>query len=122
MSFEQAVGPGAACRSSGAVMSEGNDVIDDATFEVGLPAQLDQKAAYALAETLLAERGRAVRLNGGSVLRLGGQCLQVMLAARRAWEEDSQALTIMPCSEELAAGLSLLGAAEIFGVDTGESA
>jgi anti-anti-sigma regulatory factor len=91
-----------------------SDVTEEPALEVLLPAQLDQKAAYALAETLLAERGRAVRLNGAAVLRLGGQSLQVMLAGQRAWAADAQDFVLAQGSAELLAGLSLLGAGEMF--------
>jgi len=90
------------------------DSVTQDELAVTLPAQLDQKAAQELAETLLAARGRAVRLDGAAVQRLGGQSLQVLLAGARAWAEDGLGFVIAPCSAEFTAGLALLGAAERF--------
>ncbi len=92
---------------------------DGDALEVPLPAQLDQKAAYALAEALLAARGGPVRLNGAAVQRLGGQSLQVMLAGRTAWAADAVSFVIADGSAELTAGLALLGAGEMFVYETG---
>jgi anti-anti-sigma regulatory factor len=88
------------------------DSVTQDAMVVPLPAQLDQKAAQALAETLLAARGRPVRLDGAAVQRLGGQSLQVLLAGARAWAEDGLGFVIAPCSSELGAGLALFGADE----------
>jgi chemotaxis protein CheX len=96
--------------------------MDGDALEVPLPAQLDQKAAYALAETLLAARGGALRLNGAAVQRLGGQSLQVMLAGRTAWAADAVSFVIAESSAELTAALALLGAGELFAFETGAGA
>lgn len=78
---------------------------------LNLPPVLDLTAAAALLEAFLARRGHALAIDGGNVQRLGGQCLQVMLAARAAWAADDQDLSFENCSGELLAALELLGVA-----------
>jgi chemotaxis protein CheX len=83
-------------------------------IELALPALLDRTAAPALAASLLAARGAAVRLNGASVQRLGGQCLQVLLAGCRAWAADGLEFVIAEGSAEFIEELALLGAGGLF--------
>ncbi|GLR66135.1 hypothetical protein GCM10010909_08140 [Acidocella aquatica] len=78
---------------------------------LALPPILDLTAAAALLEEFLTQRGQPLRVNAGDVQRLGGQCLQVLLAARAAWAADEQALHLDDCSEEFLAALDLLGVA-----------
>lgn len=61
---------------------------------LALSPVLDLRAAAGLKTDLLAFRGRPVRLDASAVERLGGLCLQVLLAARKTWAEDGQALTL----------------------------
>lgn len=63
-----------------------------------LPPVLDPVAAPALLQAFLERRGQALVVNGGGVQRLGAQCLQVLLAARAAWEADDSALVMENCS------------------------
>lgn len=76
---------------------------------VCLPAVLDAQAAAPLMQALLDQKGRDVRLDGAGVQRLGGQCLQVLLAAQAAWRSDSATLTITSPSPDFQAALVLLG-------------
>ena len=71
---------------------------------------LDMTAAGQLAHELTARRGQAVALDAGAVRRVGGQCLQVLLAAEAAWAADGQAFEIINPSPEFADGLALMGA------------
>jgi len=71
---------------------------------------LDMTAAGPLAHELTARRGQAVALDAGAVRRVGGQCLQVLLAAEAAWAADGQAFEIINPSPEFADGLALMGA------------
>jgi chemotaxis protein CheX len=77
-----------------------------------LPPVLDLVAASALLEAFLERRGQALVVDGGGVQRLGAQCLQVLLAARAAWEADDLALEMENCSEDFLATLELLGVAQ----------
>jgi chemotaxis protein CheX len=74
-----------------------------------LPPVLDLVAASALLETFLCRRGQALAVDAAAVERLGGQCLQVLLAARAAWETDEQDLLFENGSEEFFAALEFMG-------------
>jgi chemotaxis protein CheX len=76
-----------------------------------LPPVLDATAATGLLEALQQLRGQALALDGGAVQLLGGQCLQVLLAARAAWEADGQNFALTPCSEDFQAALARMGVA-----------
>ena len=75
-----------------------------------LPAVLDMQAASAVLEKFLAARGADIRIGAADVQRVGGQCLQVLLAARAAWESDLNSLVFTDASPEFTAGLEALGA------------
>jgi len=77
--------------------------------ECHLPAVLDLKAASQLMEMFLAHRGENLYLDGHEVQRVGGQCLQVLLCAKKAWAEDGYSLLLDNISEEAVAALELLG-------------
>jgi chemotaxis protein CheX len=74
-----------------------------------LPAVMDLKAAAPLAERLKALRGAALTLDGTRVEWLGGQCLQVLLAAAQSWRGDGAALRLAAPSPAFCDGLRLLG-------------
>ncbi len=76
---------------------------------LGLPEVLDLKAAAPLMQTLLERRGSPLLLDGGGVLRLGAQCLQVLLSARASWSADGREFAIIHPSEDLLSALALLG-------------
>lgn len=77
---------------------------------VQLPAILDLNAAGPLAHELGAARGRNVQVDASAVRRLGAQCLQVLVAARAAWQSDGQAFSVVSPTEEFTAGVAVLGA------------
>jgi chemotaxis protein CheX len=77
-----------------------------------LPAIMDTQAAAAVLEKFLAHRGGDLRIGGADVQRIGGQCLQVLLAARTAWAADGNSLSIADMSPEFTAALETLGASE----------
>ncbi|RRN60648.1 STAS domain-containing protein, partial [Caulobacter sp. 602-1] len=58
---------------------------------IALPETLDLKAAAPLKAAFLERRGTAITVEADQVRRLGGLCLQVLLAARKAWDQDGQA-------------------------------
>jgi chemotaxis protein CheX len=80
---------------------------------MSLPPILDLKAAAPLRDALLALRGNDVTLDGTEVQRLGGQCLQVLLAARAAWETDGYLFEIRCPSSDFADALTLMGAGHL---------
>ncbi len=77
--------------------------------EFRLPEILDLKAASQLMEMFLNHRGENLYIDGQDVQRVGGQCLQVLLCAKKAWEEDGHSLLLDNISEEGVAALELLG-------------
>ncbi|MBB3999632.1 STAS domain-containing protein [Aureimonas pseudogalii] len=70
---------------------------------------LDITAAAALHAELLARRGAPLGLDAAEVRRLGGQCLQLLVSARKTWEADGLALTLTATSPAFERDLALLG-------------
>jgi chemotaxis protein CheX len=66
---------------------------------LALPAVLDIQAAETLRVQLTGARGQPLTIDGSAVERLGGLCLQVLLAARRTWAADGHSLVVEPASE-----------------------
>jgi chemotaxis protein CheX len=85
-----------------------------------LDAVLDLKAAQPLKAALTEHRGASVQLDASNVERLGGLCLQVLVAARRTWSEEGHDLTIEPRSTAFSAAAALFAAEAHLGlrVDT----
>ena len=75
-----------------------------------LPAVLDLNAAGPLASVLLARRGSPLVVDGAAVERMGAQCLQVLLAARKTWEADGQPFQLAAPSNALTEALAAFGA------------
>ena len=65
--------------------------------------------ASSLREQFIGRRGSPLRVDASQVERLGGLCLQVLIAARAAWAEDRQELVYDNASAELQAGLTAFG-------------
>ncbi len=86
------------------------DAAPEPDVPLQLPAALDLKAAAPLAAALLARRGAAVVVDAGGVQRLGGQCLQVLLAAQASWGIDARELRIEDASPEFCSAIELFGA------------
>lgn len=72
---------------------------------------LDIRQARPLADQLKSMRGKALSLDAGAVERLGGQCLQVLLAARNGWASDGVAFRLGGASEAFLHDLTTLGLA-----------
>lgn len=80
------------------------------TAAIVLPSVLDIQQAEPLRAELLALRGQPVVIDAGAVERLGGLCLQVLIAARRTWEADGATIAITPASEAFAQQWTTFGA------------
>lgn len=80
---------------------------------VVLPPSLDVTAAAPLREQLLTLRGGPVALDASGVERLGGLCLQVLMAARRTWAADGLPLRLAAASDAFAAQLAAFGAPDL---------
>ena len=97
---------------------EGTQLMPE-TASIKLPPSLGIAAADRLARDVAAHRGSALVLDGSEVEHLGGQCLQVLMAAQAAWAADGQAMTIADASPGLRTDLALLGALACFVIDEG---
>ncbi len=62
--------------------------------KIALSSELDIKAAAPLAAELAAMRGDAVEIDGSAVVRVGAQCLQVLLSASATWNADGLELEL----------------------------
>jgi chemotaxis protein CheX len=89
------------------------DTDSDSEQEIGpllkLPAVLDLKAAGPLAAAFLARRGADITVDAAAVQRLGGQCLQVLLAAQVSWREDLNSMQVQAPSADFLSALELFG-------------
>lgn len=71
---------------------------------------LDIGAARPLTEALKARRGADLEVDASGVRRLGGLCLQALLAADAAWAADGRRLVIAAPSLGFTEALDLMGA------------
>ncbi|RVV99245.1 STAS domain-containing protein [Mesobaculum littorinae] len=71
---------------------------------------LDMQGAQALADGLRARRGQPVTVDLSRVRHAGAAALQVMLAAREAWQSDGVDFAVHEPSEALQQSFALMGA------------
>jgi chemotaxis protein CheX len=76
---------------------------------LGLAEVLDLKAAMPLASSILTYRGSDLALDLSRVRRLGGQCLQVLLSAKKTWATDELSLEFINLSPEFTESLDGFG-------------
>jgi len=81
--------------------------------EVKLADTLDVRAAAPLKAALGEHRGQDVTLDASEVVRLGGLCLQVLLAAQAAWRADGRAFRIAGASPAFLEGARLMAASSL---------
>lgn len=74
-----------------------------------LAAVLDLNEASSLHRAFLEARGRNLVVDASAVERAGVQCIQVLIAAARAWEADSRTFTVSAISEAFRKTLGLVG-------------
>jgi chemotaxis protein CheX len=74
-----------------------------------LPEVLDLTVAGPLTEQLLSCRGIDLSVDASRVMRLGGQCLQVLLSGVATWRADGAKLELVRESEEFADALEQFG-------------
>lgn len=75
-----------------------------------LAANLDLREAGPMVAALTAARGADLTLDGSQVRRVGGLCLQALLAGRLAWAEDQQVFRIMDPTPEFRDACVRMGA------------
>jgi chemotaxis protein CheX len=78
--------------------------------EIVLAEALDMRAAAPLLAEVRAARGADLQLDASKVERLGGQCLQILLAAEQAWAADEHAFQVSNASTAFKDGWVLMGA------------
>ena len=79
------------------------------TQEIKLPEALDLSSASTLAAALNNAKGHDLCLDASEVSRLGGQGLQLLIAANAAWDEGGHSFTINNRSEAFTESLKILG-------------
>ncbi len=82
--------------------------------EIVLTDILDLTEARPLADALLGARGRPLVLDASGVERLGALCLQVLIAARRAWEVDAAPFSVVRPSAAFQEQCARMGAQGLF--------
>lgn len=74
-----------------------------------LAAVLDLNEASNLKANLSSLRGGAVTIDASGVERVGAQCVQVLVAAAKAWEQDKHPFTFEKASDAFLKTLQLIG-------------
>ena len=77
--------------------------------QLKLAPVLDFRAAGALRDQFLAQRGKPIEVDGGDVQRIGGQCIQVIAAAQRTWLQDGVEFILANPSPEMLRALGHVG-------------
>ena len=90
------------------------DLVADEVESFALAPVLDLKAAAPLKAALLERRGHPLELDAHDVQRLGGLCLQILLAAAAAWRADGVSMRVGPRSEAFLDALRLFGGESAF--------
>ena len=80
------------------------------TAPIVLAANLDIRAAAPLRQALLGRDGEGVSLDASRVTRLGGLCLQILLAGSRDWRARGLEFSIREPSPAFLETLELFGA------------
>ena len=83
-----------------------------------LAPNLDLIAAPNLKDDLLARRGGPLAIDAGEVQRLGGLCLQVLVAAHQDWTRAGHTFSFSSRSREFDEAIRLMGAAPHLGLAT----
>lgn len=78
-----------------------------------LPQNLDLGAAAPLLSAIKEARGQALELDASGVDRLGGLCLQVLLATQEQWRRDGVAFSIVHPSPAFVEGAQLMAASDL---------
>ncbi len=78
--------------------------------EYKLPPAVDLSSAKMIAADLVERRGNALSIDASDVGRTGGLGLQVLLSAKKSWEDDGVALTFSKWSDAFERDITLLGA------------
>ena len=80
---------------------------------------LDLRAAAPLAAAILTAHGNQLVLDGSNVEKVGAQCLQIIVSARKTWERDGLSLSIANPSRELEEAFAIAGLSIMSYIDKG---
>lgn len=80
---------------------------------ITLPAVLDLRAAGPLKADIQALAGAPLDLDASNVERLGGLCLQVLLAASEAWRAAGHSFRLTNVGDSVRNDAQLLGAGQL---------
>ena len=75
------------------------------------------RSAAPLQAELLAHRGQDLDLDATAVVRLGGQCLQILLAAKRTWQADGREVRLLNVSNAFGDALNITNAGPLLGAE-----
>lgn len=84
---------------------------------IQLPDTLDLSAAGELRSAIISHRGEDLTVDASEVQRLGGLCLQVLLAARQAWTLDGKDFRLVNISASCRDALNLAQAMTALAVE-----
>lgn len=79
------------------------------TNSLQLAPALDFNEASELRGKLLAMRGKPLTVDASKVEKVGAQCMQVLMAGAKAWEEDKQPFSVTEPSEAFQKFTQLIG-------------
>ncbi|WP_238365937.1 STAS domain-containing protein [Mesobacterium pallidum] len=79
------------------------------TATITAETKLNTRGALKLLEEIRAARGADVTIDASRVETLGTLALQVLLSARRTWDEDGHAFGIGEVSDHMQGALALTG-------------
>jgi len=74
-----------------------------------LAAVLDLNEASELRSKLMTMRGNGITIDASGVERVGAQCMQVLMAGARAWENDKQSFAFDKVSDVFLKTIQLIG-------------
>ena len=77
--------------------------------KIDLPERLDSTSAQELSVQIDAHKDKHIELNGEHVSKVGGLCLQVLLAAKDEWARNSLEFQIKSPSDALSSFLNKIG-------------
>lgn len=80
-----------------------------AAKSLNLAPVLDLNEATALHGKLMALRGADLTIDASSVERVGAQCVQVLMAAKKNWDEDKLTFRFSKVSDTFSKTMQLIG-------------
>lgn len=93
-------------------MSGGTETVE----AYALDAVLDYRAVAPLRDALLERRGGPLEVDASRVEKMGALCLQVLVAARRAWSGDHVPFGFGARSAAFESSVAAFGAGEALGI------